>query len=157
MADLAKREIDGEIYEFQKYGAKDATRTLIRLSKICGKALAKGVAAVEPGEEGQSLLERKLNPHALSDAVEALTNSMDEDTTMDLIEKLTSDRVLCNGKRIVFDKHYEDRLGHMFQVLYAALEVQYGNFINAISGPVSSATAAPAPSTSSISNHSPAT
>jgi hypothetical protein len=152
--ELQKRDIDGHTYEFQQYGAKESLKTLIRLSKICGDPIAKAFGAIDQSDS-TPLLERKINLTAISGAIEALTASMDENETTDLIEKLTSDRVLCDGKKIVFDSHYENRLDHLFRVLYAALEVQYGNFFAAIAGQAS-----PEPATtnaSAISNKSPAT
>jgi Phage tail assembly chaperone protein, TAC len=75
---------------------------------------------------------KELDTDILGKAARALIERMDEDEVVGLIKKLTSEGVLCDHQPIVFDTHYEGNLGHLFKVLMAALEVQYGNFTGAI-------------------------
>jgi hypothetical protein len=130
--ELIKKTIDGHEYEFQKFGAKPALRMLLRLSKIVGKPLALAVSAAKG--EG-NLLDRQVDTNVLAMAVEALTNQFDENEVLDIIEELTArDNLLCDGKKVLFNTHYEGRLDHLFKVLAAQLEVQYGNFFGAVLG-----------------------
>lgn len=125
--DLTRRDIDGAEYAFSKWGAKKSTKILIRLSKIVGKPLGLALASFQG--EGK-LLQRVVDTKLIGMAFEALTQNLDADEALDLIEELTAkDNVLCDNKKIVFDLHYQNRLDHMFKVLGAALEVQYGNFL----------------------------
>jgi len=123
--DLVKKVIDGETYGFQQFGAKQALKVLTRLTKIVGEPMALAFTAAKG--EGK-LSTRDIDPDILASAVRALMERLDEDNVVDLVETLTASHLLCNGKQIVFDVHYEGKLGHLFKVLMAALEVQYGNF-----------------------------
>lgn len=129
MTELKKKIIDGDQYEFTQFGAKKSLRILMKLSKIVGKPLA--IAATMAKGPG-SILDKEVNPDLIGEAVGALTEKLDEDEVLDLLEELSSrDTVLCNGKKIDFNSHYENRLDHLFKVVAAALEVQYGNFLGA--------------------------
>ncbi len=124
--ELIKRTIDGEEYEFQKFGAKQSLRVLLRLTKIVGEPMALAINSVKGNGP---LLDRNINGEVLAMAVRALTNQMDENVVLDLIEELTAkDNVLCGGKKINFNTHYEGKIPHLFKVLSAALAVQYENF-----------------------------
>jgi len=126
------KRVDDIPYEFSQFGAERALKLLVRLSKIVGKPLALAVSSAEG--EG-SLLKKQVNPNTLALAVEALMERLDESEAVEIIKGLTSgDSCMCQGRRIEFNTHYEGRLPHMFKVLAAALEVQYGNFFDALGG-----------------------
>ena len=131
MKEVVTRQVGEHEYIFSQFGAKKSTKTLIRIAKMVGKPITLAMSsAVGSG----SILERKIDLSLLSQAVEALTQNLDEDASLKLIEELIGgDAVLCDGKKIDFDTHYQGRLEHMFAVLNAALEVQYGNFFVALS------------------------
>ena len=131
MRELIEKTVDGEVYSFSQFGAKKSLRMLIKISKIVGKPLSLAFASAEgPGK----LSDKTVNPNTLAQAVEALMERMDEDEVISILESLTSgDACLCNGKKVDFNGHYEGNLSHMFKVLKAALEVQYGNFFDALS------------------------
>ncbi len=145
-AGLAEREIDGKNYAFQKFGAEKATVILIKLTKMVGKPIAMAIAAIKG--DGK-LLDRDMNLDILGEAVQALTGALDEKEAMSLIKDLTANgNVLCDGVKVSsFDKHYEGQLDHMFKVLAAALEVQYGNFYSAIAARVPTRRVEAAPTT----------
>lgn len=130
MLELIPRTVDGTEYQFSQFGAKRSLKLLLKLSKIVGKPLAMAVASADGSG---SLLDKQLNPNMLAQAVEALMERIEESEALEIIETLTSgDGCLCKHQKIVFDLHYEGRLPHMFKVLFAALEVQYGNFFDAL-------------------------
>lgn len=134
MADgLIQRKVDGKLYEFQIFGAKHALKTLTKLTKIIGEPLTLAFTALGVGDKdnkGKGLLDRKIDGVMLGVAVKALTTRMDEDEVLDLIEELAGkDNLLCDGKKVIFDSHYEGKLGHLMRVVGAALEVQYGDFL----------------------------
>lgn len=130
MAQLEKKTIEGQVYEFSKFGAKQALRMLTRLTKIVGEPLA--IAASAAKGDGE-FLDRKVDPQVIGKAVHALVTKLDENEVIDICEELAANGVLCNGKQIIFDKHYEN-LGLLFKVLQAGLEVQYGNFLEEFLG-----------------------
>ena len=128
---LIEVEVDDKTYEFEKWGAEMSLTTLLKIAKIIGKPLGQLLGSVMGGGKG---LDAELNPDMLADAVEALVSSMDEKVTLELIKKLSSDKVLCSGKKVNFDTHYEGKLTHLFKVVKVALEVQYGDFFGEILG-----------------------
>lgn len=146
---LEKKQVDGSTYSFSKYGAKKSLKILTRLTKIVGEPLAIGMAAASGNKSsGKSLLETELNPEVISRAARALVDRLDEDDVMNLIIQLTSEDLLCDGKKINFDVHYNQKLPHLFKVLWAALEVQYGNFFDELTAspafqPIQNSTQAP--------------
>jgi len=137
-AGLYQAEIDGSMYEFQKWGAEEATATLLKMTKIAGKPLGMAVAAIFDGDPREKKLKKQVPPDMIAQIFDAFSESMDEGVCMTLIKKFTSGgKVFCEGAPVKsFDQHYADKLLHMFNVLRAALEVQYGNFFAGLLGGV---------------------
>ncbi len=124
-----EKSIDGRKYQFTQYGAKEALKMLVRLSKIIGKPMALSYAALgEKGADGSPQIKGDI----LAQAIDALMQNAHEDEVLDLCMKLASKDCLCEGRQIDFNMHYEGQLPHMFKVIKAALEVQYGNFFGAL-------------------------
>jgi len=143
MRQQVTREIEGHTYEFSQFGARESLKVLGKLTKIIGEPLTLGLSGVKGGG---NFLGREIDLTILGRAVGILGQHFD-DEAISLIESLTSgDRVLCDGKKVDFLSHYEGKLDLMFKVLYAALEVQYGNFFKGLTA-LAPATP-PAPSTS---------
>ncbi len=134
---LFEVQIDDATYEFEKWGAEEALSTLLKIAKIAGKPIGLAVGAIMGGEEEKGtkgLLEKKISPDLLGLVFDSLTDKLDEGVVVSLIKKIGSEKVLCNGAKINFNKHYEDRLDHLLKVVAAGLEVQYGNFFGALLG-----------------------
>lgn len=147
-----QKVIDGKNYEFSQYGAKQGLKMLLRLSKIIGEPLAMGMSAFY-GQGGKT---ESIKGDVLGRAVKALMSNAHEDEVLDLCTKFSSEDMLCDGKKIDFNSHYEGNFGLMFRVIQAALEVQYGNFFDALAE-LSSARAPSEEVPSAISNHAPTT
>jgi hypothetical protein len=122
---LYEVEIDGKKYEFEKWGAESSLATLIKIAKIAGKPLGIFLGSAVSGNG----LKTEISPDLMASACEALVQNMDEQNCINLIKKLSSEKVLCDGRKINFDTHYEDQLSHLFRVVKASLEIQYGNFL----------------------------
>ena len=130
---ICKEDGTEHTYEFEKFGAEEALENLIKISKIIGKPLGLAMASLKGEDEG--LFEKKIDLNLLALAFDGLTQNLDDKVCVELIKKLTSGKVLCDGVLIKsFNTHYKDDLFHMFKVLQAALEVQYGNFFAGILG-----------------------
>ena len=128
---LYEVEIDGLKYEFEKWGAEDSYDVLLDIAKICGKPLGLAVGALF----GKGGLDTDFNPDMIGTVMEALVQGIgDKAITKAITKKLTAEKCFCDGQKINFNSHYQDRLDHMFKVLLAALEVQYGNFFAALLG-----------------------
>lgn len=132
-AGLYEVSIDDQTYEFQKWGAEESLKTLIKITKIIGKPFGLFAGAMFSGKDKEGAKEKLENMGAdtIGMIMESLTQNLDEDVTFNLVKKVSSEGVLCNGAKISFNKHYEDKLDHLFKVVAAGLEVQYGNFFAA--------------------------
>jgi hypothetical protein len=151
-------EIEGQQYSFQKWGADSATDALLDLSGIVAKPLGAGVGALfgkkkdeDDGEAGKP----KTSAENIGLIMEALLDrvSANKATCKALLKKFASENVLCDGKKISFDSHYADRMPHMFKVVQAAVEVQFGNFFGEFLGSVG----IKMPKTGGITNRAPTT
>lgn len=142
--------IEDQVYAFEKYGAEESLDVLIDIVKIVGKPLGAAVAAL--GASGQDakqmMIDRDFDPNMLGVVFESLTSSLDKGVVKHLIKKFCSEKVLCDGKKINFNTHYQGRLPLMLKVVQAALEVQYGNFSDVIPDLLPSA-----PKKAPLSNH----
>ena len=133
MRELASKEIDGLEYQFEQFGAKKSLKILFRLSKQIGKPLSLLVGSMS-GEKDKKLLDRDIKLDMIAVAIDSLMSNLDSDEVITLMQDLAGDHAcICDGKKINFDSHYEGRLPHLFKVLWAAIEVQYGNFFDALS------------------------
>lgn len=122
--------VDELKYEFEKWGAEDSYDTLLDLAKLCGKPIGLAVSAFGGGN-----LDEELRPDIISTVFQSIVDGIgDKSVTKAVTKKLVSEKCFCNGAKINFNTHYQDRLDHMFKVMWAALEVQYGNFFVALLG-----------------------
>jgi hypothetical protein len=123
---MQEKEIDGHVYQFSKFGAKKSLKILRRILGIIGEPFA---VAMGSAKGDGKLFERQIDPSILAGAIKSLIDRADEDTVIQLMEDLCGESgCLCDGKKVLFDTHYESRLPHLFKVFRAALEVQYGDF-----------------------------
>ena len=146
--EMLSREVDGQTYEFSQFGAKKATKLLVRMARIAGAPMAVSLGTMRGGLGIEGLN----SPDAIGKISGALFNQIDENEVVDILEQVIGgDAALCDGKKIVFDLHYQKRLGHMAKVFRAALEVQYGNFFEELSVVLPMA----APAQRPVSNQTP--
>lgn len=124
---LYEVDIDGTKYEFQKWGALDATETMLDIASVIGKPLGMAAAASKTGGDQSALIGSILDK--LLEKV-----GTHKSLVMDILQKLTAGKVQADGKSISFDSHYQDRLDHMLAVARANTEVQYGNFFRGVIG-----------------------
>jgi hypothetical protein len=140
MRDLVTKEIDGSIYQFQQFNTTTALKIMAKLTKLIGEPLIIAFGALKadktaaPGAGKRNLLDRDIDTAVLAQAARALVDRLDEDEVIAVVKRLTGENIICDNKNINFDVHYAARFGHLFKVLQAALEVQYGNFFSAVAG-----------------------
>lgn len=65
----------------------------------------------------------------LSKAVRALSEKMGDKTVSDLARELV-ETTRCDNKVILFDTHFAGRIGHLFKLLAAIVEVQWKDFFS---------------------------
>lgn len=122
--------VDGKTYEFEKWGAEESLDVLLDIAPIVGGTIGQALGAVL-SKEG---MDSEISPEMLGQVLDGLMKNMRKDVVKPVIKKLCSERILCEGKKVNFNLHYQDDLLHMFKVAQAALEVQYGNFFSAVQG-----------------------
>lgn len=111
-------------YSFEKWDAEQALDVILELSKIVGKPFGQLLGSTISGEK----MDQKIDPDMLGVVFEGLTQNMKGDEVKRIIKMLCSEGVLCNGVKVNFKFHYQDKLMEMFLVVKAGLEVQLGPF-----------------------------
>lgn len=129
---LYECDVDGRNYEFEKWGAEESLDVLLDISSVVGGAIGTAIGNTISGQG----LNTEIDAAMLSVVFEQLSKNLKKEVVKPILVKLTSGRVLCEGKKVNFNEHYKEDLFHMFRVAKAALEVQYGNFFGAIQGVV---------------------
>ncbi len=129
MREPVRKIIDGEQYTFCQLPPKKSLKLLTRILKIIGPALGGVVKDAGNISEGniESILDLDIDPGMI---VSQLCSRLDENDVEYIIDMLLS-QVLHSGKgevSRVFDEHFGGRLPHLFRVIAAALEVEYGDF-----------------------------
>ena len=127
MRETVKKTIDNQEYEFGQFPATGSLKILTRLAKIVGDPL--GMFATAFGSDPKkNFLDQNISGDVINKAVKILVSNLDENEVIDIVKALMS-QVLCEGKPIVnFDVHFQGRLGHLFKVIKACIEVQYSDF-----------------------------
>lgn len=128
---LWEAQIGGHRFEFEKYGALEATQLLFDLGSITGKPLS-GMARKSPakGEDAEAA-----TTSTFSLVIEKLADALitHRQLALDTLVRLSSgSRVLCDGRAVgKYDEFYAEDLMLAFDVTAANLEVQFGNFFGA--------------------------
>lgn len=129
---LFEKVIDGVTYEFSPWGVRQSLDGLVDLSSIAGEFLARAAGLFgRPGGLSQEVSGDLLGP-----VVAALVQGMtkDKNSTLNFVEKLATQGVSREGRDVDFARDFEGNLMHLFQVIRAALEVQYGSFFGGAKG-----------------------
>lgn len=133
MREFQTREIDGRAYRINPMTPTEALTTLGELISVVGEPVASFVGSVDRGNGVKSILDAKLNPEALKNAVGALAKQLASGTpkAVSMVTRLSTRGINCDGKEIVFDHHFHGTgLAHLFKVVFAVLEVNYGDFFS---------------------------
>ena len=129
-------DADGRTYKWSitKFPARDGLRLFSKLGQIIGPALTELVDEVSRDEvTGKAKV--SLSGDSLGKAVKILVEKMDEDTVIELVERLLS-QTRKNDEEILptFDVEFMGQYGKLLQILQKVLEVNFGDFFGAISG-----------------------
>ena len=119
MAELIEREIDGEIYNISRMRPFEAHNVLMRIAVIVAPALAANTKSA-------SIMDADLNS-----VVKAFCSSFDASES-EAIMKAMLKNVIHKGHgqltEAVVNAHYVGKLPHLYKVVYAAMEVEFGGF-----------------------------
>lgn len=139
MREMVEKEIDGKDYSITQFPTTKSLKTLQKLVKYAGEPMAM-MAALQT-KEAETLAPEK-QTELIGKTVKSLCERIDDEGVVDLIKSLSSgDALLCDGKQVSFESHYQGSLDHLFKVVLAVIEVQYGNFFGAVASRTGSAPA----------------
>ena len=129
MREPIEKTIDGEQYTFYQLPPKKSLKLMTRLVRIIGAPISAALGDLPDGQVNlEMILESDLNLGAI---VGALCDRLDENEVEAIVDALLS-QVIHAGQGEVskkFDVLFAGRLPHLFKVLGAALEVEYGDFL----------------------------
>lgn len=123
--ELIEKTIDGTAYQIGQATTSKQLKILTRLNKLIMEPL--GVLAGD-SKNLQQGKEMKLDIEA---CCKALAGNLEEETVLATVKELM-EVVIANGKAVEFDLHFQGRLKHLFKVVYAVLEAQYGDFFEGL-------------------------
>lgn len=118
MIEPSVKTIGDNSYLFRPLTATPAYKLLVKLVKMAGPSFA---AMASEGTDKFAL------------AANVLAQNLDERITEDIIKQLVQQSEV-NGQalKLVFEMHFQTKIGELFQFLAFALEAQFGDFIGAV-------------------------
>lgn len=137
--ELASKEIDGQKYECTQFDIRKSLKVMTRLGKHIGGPLG---ALIAKYDKEKGLLDTDVVALGVADAARQLFMSMDDDSVYELC-KLICESVIAVGGPVggqllgeKFDMHFKGptSLVRLYNVVWWALEVNYGDFIGAVKG-----------------------
>ncbi|MEW5803911.1 MAG: phage tail assembly chaperone [bacterium] len=129
MREPVRKDIDGEQYTFYQLAPKKSLKLLTRILKIIGGPIGTAIGKDGMSMKAESLFDLDID---LGAVVGHLCRNLDENEVEAIVDSLMS-QVFVDGKgevSKVFDEHFGGRLPHLFKVVFAALEVEYGSFFD---------------------------
>lgn len=140
-----EKEINGKRFTISQLPAMRALKLSTRLGKLFGPAMAK-VAGAGPPKAFEDMNLEALSP-AVAMLFENLTESEIESLTKELLgsalAQLDGNWVELFGKAPTFDLVMGGDVLGIYRLLYAAIEVNYSDFFDALRGLVTAVTASP--------------
>lgn len=123
------KKIGKHRFEVFKLDPLDAQDVLIDIGQVLAPALGKAVGAVGTLNGGDSLLDMEVDDPRVSTAVAALAQGVTKAKMRELIDTLAAVS-LCDGKKLpaVMAVVFRGDLPLMYQWLWFALVVNFGNF-----------------------------
>ena len=126
--ELVKKKIDGHTYEFGCMNPKKSIKLLSDLLNLVGVPIGDAVGSGGLEKLGE-------NPGKI---IENICKAIDGDRIIDLTDRILDQAIHCRtpddkaGYGEVsksFNKLFTRKLAHMFKVIYAALEIEYADFL----------------------------
>jgi len=130
-------EVGDDEYTIHVLPPTEALKLLGRIVKIIGEPfseLMRGAGEELDGDVERKAAAEKAAAEAIPLAARALCRRLDEDEVVAIIKKLMQSVNYDNSPvSRNFERHFQGRLGHLMKVTYATLEVQYEDFLGAVS------------------------
>ena len=133
--DCQERVIDGVTYSVYMLPPKTAMDLLVDIGKVVGPSVGTLVDAASSKGGAAALLEMSVTSEFFSKAASELFERMDKSVLRSVIDQLAKVS-MADGVKLesTLDIHFRGKLGTMFKWLAFALQVQFGDFFNALGG-----------------------
>ncbi len=127
MRNVIEKNIDGTDYTITMLPADKAVILFTRLTKLIGKPLSNLVAS--------GGMDAEVSGKLIGLCIEGLSENLDEEVVLKTIKDLLASTMVGNQMLDkVFNVHFAGRIGHLFKVVWAVLEVQYKDFLEGLGG-----------------------
>lgn len=113
-------DIDNVQYEIIPLLVTDSLRMFHKLVKIIGPSALMGKDDSTGNENGETWAK----------AADLLFQKLDEKTFLEISQKLATEGIRANGKKISFDVHYGEYPSHILPIIGKSLEVNYKRFLD---------------------------
>jgi len=123
------KTIDGEQYTFYQINPRQSMKCLTRIIKLIGGPMGLGMDTngLDNSKDIEDILGSNVNIGVI---VSGICDRLDDDNVEYIIDTLLS-QTIHKGKGEVsksFDELFAGKLPHLFKVVFAAMEVEYGDF-----------------------------
>ena len=127
MLKTQEKTIDSRSVKITEFAARRKLVLQIQLVKLVGPA----IGAAAGGSRGSGIMDSKIGPEAISNAIQKLADAMEPASFVQLTMALLSD-TWVDGKEIKTDAEFnvafEHSLVFLYKVLGFSLEVNFGDF-----------------------------
>lgn len=136
MIQVEKRAIGNLTVEFFQMDVRTAITVLTRLTKLVGEPMGIISGSMkDKGESSSSMLDFDITSEGLQAAAKAFVTRLDENEFYDTVEKLVSPlHIQAPGdegtRPVKLDRDFRGKIGLLFKVVYASLEVNYADFLD---------------------------
>ena len=124
---LEEARVDGELYQIAQWQVDKSLEILVWLTKTMGESFA-GILQTGNSEE---LLDQDIT-ELLAPAIANLVPKLNERDVQKKCREIVEE-VLHEGRQIVYDIHFQGRVGHLFKLMVEVLKIQYRDFFGALS------------------------
>lgn len=137
MKEPQNREVDDRTYQLRVMGPKLQIKTLKFIAKIAGKPIAAATEVPDILDEDGKKKGVIDNPKVVGVFIKEALDNADPDEIIEWIEKWLPyiERKTDNGyKQLKLETDFEGELPHLFKVVGAFLEVNFGSFLGVGTG-----------------------
>ena len=127
---LEEVRVDGELYQIGQWHIDKSLEILVWLTKTVGESIAN----LATTGDLESLMDKEIS-EVIGPAITALVPKLQEKEVQQRCRDIVAE-VLHEGRQIVYDVHFQGRVGHLFKLMAEVLKVQYKDFFGALSANV---------------------
>jgi len=127
MKEIQLVTVDGREYAIGCLMTGPSLKLMTRLAKLLLPAGAAGLAGSD-----MSSIKALTETVSLPSAMAMVAEKMDEDQVLDMVRTLVKEVRRADGAPMPFDSYFMGETAHLFKVVAASLEVNYGDFFGVL-------------------------